>query len=85
MTTLISEECEWEAREFGSTVDAYEIRSDKWSRRIPSHEEQWADVEAQLRSQDVEDVDDCPPVAMLIVILAGVAITSAIIATFPGG
>ena len=82
MKTLISEEFEWDAREYGSAFNAYEIHAENWFRRIPSGEEQWADIEAQFltQTQDMEEVEDCPPLAMLIVILAGVATTSAIVA-----
>ena len=52
-----------------------------------AREEAWADVEALLLSQtrEAEDVEDCPPLAMLMVIVSGVALTSVALIAFLGG
>ena len=56
-----------------------------WPQPIASAQQPGRNIEASAR--ELEQIDDIPPIAMLIVILAGVAITSAIIAfvTFPVG
>ena len=94
MKALIAEDFESEAAEYGvafagrsvarlaeSPIVEYEIGTEEW-RPIPSPE-QWPQyVEAQRLPPALaaKHADDCPPIVMLIVIVAGVAVTGAIAA-----
>jgi hypothetical protein len=96
---LIAEDFESEAAEYGvafagrsvarladSPIVEYEVGTEEWPRPIPSAE-QWPQyVEAQRLAPalDADHTDDCPPIVMLIVIVAGVAVTGAIGALIVG-